>query len=176
MPTWEGGVLRGLRLCGRRVALAALATGFACAPAAVLTATPPAPHATKEPTREYILPADSWIEVDLEGQQVLLHEGSDTIAAYPASSGVKDHETPPGLYRVQMMEKGPIENVPGVWVSDILIFHWGMGIGIHSMPMDAEGNVLDPALGQPSTGGCVRVGDSARVFDFAEIGMHVWIH
>jgi hypothetical protein len=92
-----------------------------------------------------------------------------------ARRGISLHSIRPGLFRVQMKEKEPIENVPGVWVSDILIFNWGKEIGIHSMPMDAGGKVLDATLGKPNTGGCVRVGESACVFDFAEVGMHVWI-
>lgn len=176
MRIGDGSSLRGFRLLRLGIALAALATGIACAPGVVADGPSPVPLATKEPTPDYIRPADSWIEVQLDRQSVLLHEGPEIIAELPASSGVEGHETPPGLYRVQVMEKGPIENVPGVWVSDILIFHWGLGIGIHSMPMDAQGKVLDSTLGQPSTGGCVRVGESARVFDFAEVGMHVWVH
>jgi len=132
--------------------------------------------ATAEALPPYIGPAVSWIEVDLTRQLVVLHEGGSIIAKLPASSGVAGHSTPPGLYRVQMMEKGPDENVPGVFVSDILIFHMGKELGIHSMPMNAEGQVLDPTLGRPSTGGCVRVGDSARVFEFAELGMRIWVH
>ena len=127
-------------------------------------------------TPEYIGPTDSWIEVDLGRQVVILHKGGEVIAELPASSGVEGHATPPGLYRVQMMEKGPDENVPGVFVSDILIFDLGKEIGIHSMPMDAAGQVLDATLGKPTTGGCVRVGESARVFEFAEMGMRIWIH
>jgi hypothetical protein len=74
------------------------------------------------------------------------------------------------------MQKGPIENVPGVVVGDILIFDVRNGLGIHSRPMDAEGNLLDDRVGIPITGGCVRVGDSARVYEFARLGMPVWIH
>jgi lipoprotein-anchoring transpeptidase ErfK/SrfK len=132
--------------------------------------------ASPEQSPAFIGPTDSWIEVDLTRQMVVLHEAGSVIAEYPASSGVASHPTPPGLYRVQMMEKGPIENVPGVFVSDMLMFHLGKGIGIHSRRMDADGNLLDATLGQPSSGGCVRVGESARVFEFAQLGMRIWIH
>lgn len=123
-----------------------------------------------------IQPADSWIEVDLARQLVLLHQADKVVAAYAASSGVPEAPTPPGLYRVQMMIKGPDENVPGVFLSDILIFDLGNENGIHSRPMDAHGNLLDATLGEPTTGGCVRVGESSRVFEFAELGMRVWVH
>jgi hypothetical protein len=172
----QGGNLQGLRPRAWLSGYLALLLGSACAPAALSPAAAPTVAPTYESTPSYILPTDSWIEVDLGRQLVVLHEAAAIIAEYPASSGVEGYETPTGLYRVQMMEKGPIENVPGVWVADILIFHWGKGIGIHSLPMDADGNVLDATLGLPGSGGCVRVGESARVFEFARLGMHVWVH
>jgi lipoprotein-anchoring transpeptidase ErfK/SrfK len=137
---------------------------------------PPTAIPTAEEPPALIRPDDSWIEVELSRQMVVLHAGGEIVAEYPAASGVEGYETPPGLYRVQMMQKGPIENVPGVWVADILLFDFGKDIGLHSMPMDAEGNALDATLGQPASGGCVRIGESARVFEFAELGMRVWIH
>jgi len=168
--------VRRSRRCVWLSGFLALVFASACSPAVLSPAVTSAIAPTAEPTPSYILPTDSWIEIDLGRQLVVLHDEAAIIAEYPASSGIEGYETPPGLYRVQMMEKGPIENVPGVWVSDILIFDWGKGNGIHSMPTDAEGKVLDPMLGQPVTAGCVRVGESARVFEFAELGMHVWVH
>ena len=121
----------------------------------------------------------SWIEVDLAKQTVILHEGGSVIAEYLASTGVTSdpqYATPPGLYRVQSKEKGPIESVPGVFVSDVIMFDISNGNGIHSRPVDTKGHILDATLGQPATAGCVRVGESASVFEFAQLGMWVWIH
>jgi hypothetical protein len=160
---------------------------------AVCCTTPPEPSATDALAAPTAMPATatavempalldrdgSWIEVDLRRQEVVLHKGGAIVGEYAASSGVSTeggYATPPGLYRVQMMEKGPIENVPGVFVSDILIFDLRQGLGIHSRPMDVHGNLLDATLGRPSTGGCVRVGDSGSVYEFAGVGMQVWIH
>jgi hypothetical protein len=42
--------------------------------------------------------------------------------------------------------------------------------------MDAAGNLLDATLGEPATAGCVRVGDSAAVYEFARFDMWVWVH
>jgi hypothetical protein len=124
-------------------------------------------------------PSEKWIEVDLTAQQVRLRQGSQILAEYLASSGVAttpETTTYPGVYQVQQMIKGPIENVPGVFVSDILIFDIAAGAGIHSMPMDKEGKVLDSRLGEPLTAGSVRVGESAAVFQFAQEGMIIWAH
>jgi len=121
----------------------------------------------------------SWIEVDLAKQTVVLHAGDAVIAEYLASTGVTSdpkYATPPGLYRVQSKEQRPIESVPGVFVTDLIMFDIRNGNGIHSRPMDDKGKILEATLGQPATAGCVRVGESARVFEFAQLGMWVWIH
>ena len=139
--------------------------------------TPSTPLPVQPPTQ--ISSSASWIEVDLAKQTVSLHEGGSVIAEYLASTGITsdpEYATPPGLYGVQSKEKGPIESVPGVFVSDVIMFDIRNGNGIHSRPMDAQGNILDATLGQPATAGCVRVGESASVFEFAQLGMWVWIH
>ncbi len=121
----------------------------------------------------------SWIEVDLARQVVRLRLGQEMLAEYPASSGVAispETVTKPGIYGVQHLIKGPIENVPGVFVSDILIYDVLNGAGIHSLPMDEGGRVLDSTLGIPASAGCVRVGQAAAVFAFARLGMVIWIH
>ena len=108
-----------------------------------------------------------------------MRKGDLVIAEYPASTGVTSeprYMTQPGLQRVQSREKGPVESVPGVYVTDIVMFDVLNGNGFHSRPIDADGNVLDATLGKPTTAGCVRVGELASVFDFAQIGMWVWIH
>lgn len=137
------------------------------------------------PTEPSLLPPaeigslDAWIEVDLAKQIVILHEGALILAEVPASTGVTSdpkYATPPGLYRVESKDKGPVESVPGVYVNDLIMFDTRNGNGIHSRPMDAAGNLLDATLGKPATAGCVRVGESSRVFEFAQAGMWVWIH
>jgi L,D-transpeptidase catalytic domain len=177
------------KLCASLVVLLSLTLAAACGqaprrpPALTVISTPqrePTLTATplvQPPTQ--ISPSQAWIEVDLARQTVILHAGGSVIAEYPASTGVTSdpkYATPPGLYRVQSKDKGPVESVPGVYVSDVIMFDMLKGNGFHSMPMDADGNVLDPTLGKTATAGCVRVGESARVFEFAQIGMWVWIH
>jgi lipoprotein-anchoring transpeptidase ErfK/SrfK len=156
------------------------ACGGAASPAQSATATQPALHAVASPTLPALIdPAASWIEVDLAKQVVILHQGGSVIAQYAASTGVTtdpQYATPPGLYQVQSKDKGPVESVPGVFVSDVLMFDIGRGNGFHSRPMDAQGHILDATLGTPATAGCVRVGESAALFDFAKVGMKVWIH
>jgi lipoprotein-anchoring transpeptidase ErfK/SrfK len=128
------------------------------------------------PTPEGITPGERWIEVDIQAQVVRLHDGSRIVGEYMASTGVDttpQTTTYPGLFTVQQKIEGPFENVPGVYVKDAIIFDWAHGNGIHSVPMDENGTILDDRLGQPVTAGCVRVEHSGEVFDFARLGMKV---
>src|SRR5512146_2295161 len=103
---------------------------------ACASATPsPIPGTPTAAPPARIDPASSWIEVDLARQVVLLHEAARVLAELPASTGVTSdpqYATPPGLYRVQSMERGPIESVPDVFVSDVIMFDLGKGNGFHS--------------------------------------------
>ena len=156
----------------------------ACAPSSpALPASPPAatlvPITPSPALPAFIDPVSSWIEVDLARQVVILHEHGSVLAEFPASTGVTTdpkYATPPGLYQVQSKDKGPVESVPGVFVSDVVMFDIGKGNGFHSRPMDAQGNIIEETLGKPSTAGCVRLGEAAALFDFARVGMKVWIH
>jgi hypothetical protein len=124
-------------------------------------------------------PTERWIEVDLAQQKIRLHNAGHVVVELPAATGAAvdlESTTPLGLYRVQSKEKGPVESAPGVYCSDVLMIDIVHGMGIHSMPMDKDGRILDSRLGQPITAGCVRVGESAVVFDFAQLGTKVWIH
>lgn len=137
------------------------------------------PKSLVEAIPTQISPSAAWIEIDVAAQTILLHEGDLFAAEYSVSTGMADnpnYSTPAGVYKVQSKEKGPVESVPGVFVTDIIMFDIYRGNGIHSRPMDADGKILDETLGQPSTAGCVRVGESAAVFEFAQLGMWIWIH
>lgn len=164
------------------IAVLSLIFHAACASSAPATLPPTQTAIPATPTvavPSQIRAASSWIEVDLAKQTVILHDSGAVVAEYPASTGVTSdpkYATPPGLYRVQSKDKGPVESVPGVFVSDVVMFDIGKGNGFHSRPMDAQGNVLDETLGKQATAGCVRVGESARLFEFAQLGMWVWIH
>jgi hypothetical protein len=162
-----------------RQSLSILGLAFlsACAPSGDGASISPAP--TVEPVPTEVATAKEWIEVDLSAQEVLLHQDGAVVARLPAATGLTSYpryRTPTGTFYIQVKEKGPLENVPGVFVSDILIFDLLAGLGIHSRPMDAQGNLLDERLGIPITGGCVRVGESTQVYEFAKVGMWVWIH
>ncbi len=163
--SWLSGCARPAAIPARASSTPAIAVAHATP---TLTVAPPQVGATQ-----------SWIEVDLARQVVRLRLGQDILAEYPASSGAAispETVTMPGIYGVQQLIKGPIENVPGVFVSNILIYDMLNGAGIHSLPADEGGHVLDATLGRPASAGCVRVGEAAAVFAYARLGTVIWIH
>lgn len=146
--------------------------------AATVLIKTPEPSVTSELTKSQRL-AVRWIEVSLDEQKVLLHDGDEILGEYLVSTGVgtsPETKTYPGEYRVQTMWRGPEETAPGIYVRDIVVFDWGHGNGFHSLPLDKDGSILDPTLGKPASAGCIRLANSDELYQFAETGMKVVIH
>jgi hypothetical protein len=134
----------------------------------------PAPTATFLP-----FAGEQWIEVVLDRQTVILHNGDSIAGEFVAAAGVgtsPETTTYPGQFRVQEMMPGPVESSPGVYVTDVVIFDLPHGNGFHSRPMDKDGNILDATLGKPATAGCIRLAESGELYRFARPGMRVVIH
>jgi lipoprotein-anchoring transpeptidase ErfK/SrfK len=143
--------------------------------------------AEKSPTLPATLPSvrpspgagEQWIEVVLDRQTVILHDGDAIAGEFMAAAGVgtsPETTTYPGEFRVQTMMKGPVESASGVYVTDVVIFDWPHGNGFHSRPVDKDGNILDATLGKPATAGCIRLAESGELYRFARLGMRVVIH
>lgn len=184
------GILRGVLILGLVLAISACGAGTFGSPIGGVTpettplsvgssaaAHPTATRVAETPTG--MGPDDRWIEVDLPAQMVRLHDGKRTVGEYVVATGLGDRpetRTCPGVFEIRVKMRGPVQSVPGVYVMDVVEFDLEHGNAFHSPPMDARGQVLDPRLGEPLTAGCVRVAESAAVFDFAAIGMKVWVH
>ncbi len=163
----------------RSIAFIAAALVCACAGSGPTADTLVPSASPTPPIPAPIAAAERWIEVDLATSEVILHSSGAEPVRLAAATGVGGdpaYTTPVGSFRVQSKEKGPTENVPGVFVSDIIMVDLASGTGIHSMPMDSEGHILDDRVGPSITAGCIRVADSGVAFEFAELGMPVWIH
>jgi hypothetical protein len=181
MTATPAGLTRKFALINAALCVLVAACNTPAAPPGAATAATMAMHSAtaRIPTPIQIGPRDRWIEVDLEQQLVRLYEGQQVIATSAAATGVPGDPataTTSGVYRVVEKEKGPVENVPGVFVADIVLFDRMNGVGLPSLPMDASGKVLDSRLGQPITAGRMRVENSAAVFKFPEVGMWVFVH
>jgi hypothetical protein len=121
-----------------------------------------------------------WIEVSLSDQLVRLCEGNQMAGEYLVATGAADRPettTFPGLFTVHNKDKGPVYlSQFDVYITDWVGFDQEHANGFHSLPKDKIGRILDDRLGQPVSHGCVRTAQSAAVYDFAAIGMKVWVH
>ena len=108
-----------------------------------------------------------------------LCQGPRAWREYIAATGTGDRPdttTYPGLFTVYQKNIGPFL-LPeyGVYVSHWVAFDEEHDNGFHSMPLDRWGRVLDNRLGRAVSHGCIRTGNPAAVFEFAEFGMKVLV-
>jgi hypothetical protein len=86
------------------------------------------------------------------------------------------NSTQTGLFRVYDKRRDLEYDAPyDTYISEWVAFDPDMANGFHSFLKDARGNVVDSSTGRISNG-CIRSGESAAVFEFAQIGMLVLVH
>lgn len=174
----------------RHATLALVVVGFLCFAALFVGATPAAAGSTcttgagtcPEISGETVAspppaPGERWIEVDLDAHEVRLRVGSTILRSLPAATGRNDTPwttTYPGDFRVYNMDRS-FTYLPewGVYIRDWVGFDPRWHNGLHSLPMDQRGRVIDDRVGEPVTSGCIRTGPSSLIYDFARIGMRV---
>jgi hypothetical protein len=153
-------------------------SGFNTTPAPVATAT-----ATRKTMDGTSAPATGrWIDVDVDRYQVRLMSGTEATRTFaPVAVGAQVdsgayESTQTGTFRVHSKIAGLQYDAPyKTYISDWVGFDAARANGFHSLLKDASGNVVDPGTGRISNG-CIRVGDSAAIFAYAEIGMVVYVH
>jgi hypothetical protein len=123
-----------------------------------------------------------WIDVDVSRYQVRLMSGTEATRTFaPVAVGAQVdtgvyESTQTGTFRVHNKIAGLQYDAPyKTYISDWVGFDAARANGFHSLLKDGNGNVVDPATGRVSNG-CIRVGDSAAIFAYAEIGMVVYVH
>lgn len=123
-----------------------------------------------------------WIDVDVTRYRVQLMDGSrvlQTIAPVAVGAQIDTGEyesTQTGLFHIYNMLAGLQYDAPyDAYISDWVGFDPDRANGFHSFLLDAGGNVVDDSTGRVSNG-CIRTGAPAAIFDFAEIGMPVFVH
>lgn len=153
-------------------------SGFSATPAPVATATTARKtmDGTSAPT------TGRWIDVDVDRYQVRLMSGTESSRTFaPVAVGAQVdsgayESTQTGTFRVHSKIAGLQYDAPyKTYISDWVGFDAARANGFHSLLKDATGNVVDPATGRVSNG-CIRAGDSAAIFAYAEIGMVVYVH
>jgi hypothetical protein len=158
------------------------ATEVATPEAATATATP---SATAAPTaaRPAGPPSSGrWIDVDVTRFMVKLMDGTSAMREIgPIAVGRevdtgRYESTQTGLFAVYVKTAGLTYDAPYDTYID-----WWVGFdpakdnGFHSFLLDEKGNTVDASTGRISNG-CIRTGQAQAIFEFAEVGMPVWVH
>src|SRR6266550_4510415 len=132
----------------------ALATQARPAPSAEATA----PRAPGEPIMAI---------VSIKSQQVTFYDAEGWILRAPVSTGVKERETPAGVFAVVDKERDHRSNMyDDAWMPHMQRITWN-GIALHGGPLP----------GYAASHGCVRMpfGFAEKLFDRTRIGMRVII-
>ena len=123
-----------------------------------------------------------WIDVDVTRFQVQLMDGNNVIRTIaPVGVGAQINtgvfeSTQTGLFRVYNKIAGLQYDAPyKTYISDWVGFDSEKANGFHSFLKDASGKVVDPSTGRISNG-CIRTGEAQAVYEFADIGMPVFVH
>lgn len=141
--------------------------------ASIAKATPRAPAA---PT------SGRWIDVDvtrftvklMDGKQVVREMGPVGVGAQIDTGAYESTQT--GLFHVYNKIAGLTYDAPYDTYID-----WWVGFdpdkanGFHSFLLDEKGNVAVAATGRISNG-CIRTPEPKVLFEFAEVGMPVFVH
>ena len=142
------------------------------------TSTPRAVAAAK-PTRPM---SGRWIDVDVTKFTVQLMDGEKIIKAIgPVAVGREVdtgayESTQTGLFHVYNKIADRTFDAPyNTYIEDWVGFDLDRANGFHSFLEDKDGRVDEPGTGRISNG-CVRAGDHAAIFAYAEVGMPVWVH
>jgi hypothetical protein len=146
--------------------------------------TGPSPAASATSTDDASLrPTEGrWIEVDVANFVVRLMDGPTVVREIaPVAVGAQIDtgayaSTQTGLFHVYNKSEPLAYDAPyDTYISDWVGFDPDKSNGFHSFLKDKDGNVVDASTGRVSNG-CIRTGAEATIYDFAEIGMPVWVH
>jgi len=123
-----------------------------------------------------------WIDVDVTRYRVRLMDGTQTLKTIePVAVGAEVdtgafESTQTGLFHVYNKLSGLQYDPPyKTYISDWVGFDMARANGFHSFLKDERGNIVNPGTGRISNG-CIRTGDPAAIFAFAEVGMPVYVH
>jgi len=123
-----------------------------------------------------------WIDVDVTDFVVRLMDGKWTLARIaPVAVGQQIdtgeyNSTQTGLFHVYEKNSDlTLDTQYNAFISHWVGFDAEKANGFHSFPKDADGNVVDTSTGHVSNG-CIRTASPDEIFDFAQLGMPVYVH
>src|SRR5437867_999866 len=155
----------------RRWGPPAIVTLAAMAALTALTADAAARQARPAPPTEATAPRDAgepiMAIVSIKGQQVTFYDADGWILRAPVSTGVKERETPAGIFAVIEKDKDHHSTMyDDAWMPNMQRITWN-GVALHGGPLP----------GYAASHGCVRMpfGFAEKLFDKTRIGMRVII-
>jgi hypothetical protein len=154
MPRWRPLAIVALAAAAALMALSADAVAAQARPAPPQVATAP------RPAGEPIMAI-----VSIKTQQVTLYDADGWIMRAPVSTGVKERETPAGVFTVVEKKRDHHSNMyDDAWMPHLQRITWN-GIGLHGGPLP----------GYAASHGCVRMPYrfAENLFDKTRIGMRV---
>ncbi|TSC92971.1 MAG: hypothetical protein CEN89_336 [Candidatus Berkelbacteria bacterium Licking1014_7] len=119
-----------------------------------------------------------YIEIDLSSQTLYQMDGQQIVGAHLISSGKSGMSTPVGTYKILSKTDRAYSAKYNLYMPYWMAFI-GSRYGMHELPEWANGyKEGQNHLGTPVSHGCVRmgVGDAGQVYNWAEIGIPVYIH
>jgi hypothetical protein len=155
----------------RRRRLPAIVTLAAMAALTALTAGAAARQARPAPPTEAVAPRDAgepiMAIVSIKTQHVTFYDADGWILRAPVSTGVKERETPAGVFAVVEKDKDHHSSMyDDAWMPNMQRITWN-GVALHGGPLP----------GYAASHGCVRMpfGFAEKLFDKTRIGMRVII-
>jgi hypothetical protein len=155
----------------RRWRPAAIVTLAAMAALTALTADAMAGQPRPAPPKEATAPREAgepiMAIVSIKTQQVTFYDAEGWILRAPVSTGVKERETPAGVFAVIEKEKDHHSSMyDDAWMPNMQRITWN-GVALHGGPLP----------GYAASHGCVRMpfGFAEKLFDKTRIGMRVII-
>jgi hypothetical protein len=155
----------------RRWGLPAIVTLAAIAALTALTADAAARQARPAPPIEATAPRDAgepiMAIVSIKSQQVTFYDAAGWILRAPVSTGVKERETPAGVFAVVEKDKDHHSSMyDDAWMPNMQRITWN-GVALHGGPLP----------GYAASHGCVRMpyGFAEKLFEKTWIGMRVII-
>ncbi len=163
-PTQSNAVMRhwGSSAIVMIAAMAALMAPTADAAAKQARRTQPAETTAPREAGEPIMAI-----VSIKSQQVTLYDAEGWILRAPVSTGVKERETPAGVFAIVQKNKEHRSNMyDDAWMPNMQRITWN-GLALHGGPLP----------GYAASHGCVRMpyGFAEKLFDKTRIGMRVII-
>ena len=155
----------------RRWGPAAIVTLAAMAALTELTAAAAAKQPRPAPPKEATAPREAgepiMAIVSIKTQQVTFYDAEGWILRAPVSTGVKERETPAGVFAVIEKDKDHHSSMyDDAWMPNMQRITWN-GVALHGGPLP----------GYAASHGCVRMpyGFAEKLFDKTRIGMRVII-